>query len=52
MACNSAQGTSVPMTAGGLEQAFVLRWQPIDARRQQRLHRGRDLQGLERFVKR
>ena len=34
---------------GGLEQAFVLRRQPIDARRQQRLHRGRDLQGVERL---
>ena len=33
----------------GLEQAFVLRWQPIDARCQQRLHRGRHLQGIERL---
>ena len=34
---------------GGLEQAFVLRRQPIDARRQQRLHCGRHLQGVERL---
>ena len=33
---------------GGLEQAFVLRWQPIDARRQQRLHGGRHLQRVKR----
>jgi hypothetical protein len=34
----------------GLQQAFVLRRQPVDARRQQRLHRGRHLQRVEWFI--
>ena len=33
---------------GGLEQALLLRWQPVNARRQHRLHRGGDLQGFQR----
>ena len=33
---------------GGLEQALLLRWQPVNARRQYCLHRGGDLQALQR----
>ena len=33
---------------GGLEQALLLRRQPVDARRQHRLHRGRHLQAVGR----
>ena len=35
---------------GGLEQALLLRRQPVDARRQHRLHRGRHLQWSERLA--
>ena len=34
---------------GDLEQAFVLRGEPVDARRQHRLDRGRDLDRLDRL---
>jgi hypothetical protein len=30
-----------------LEQALLLRWQPVNTRRQHRLHRGGDLQTLQ-----
>ena len=43
MACSSAKGTSVPITAAVWSSRFVLRRQPVDARRQHRLHRGRHL---------
>ena len=33
---------------GGLEQALLLRWEPVNTRRQHRLHRGGDLQALQR----
>jgi hypothetical protein len=34
---------------GGLEQAFVVRWQPVNAGCQNCLHRGGDLQALQRL---
>ena len=33
----------------GLEEPLLLRWQPVDACRQDRLHRGRHLKGRERL---
>src|SRR5207244_4069124 len=33
---------------GRLEQVLLLRWQPVDPRRQDSLHRGRDLERLHR----
>ena len=32
---------------GRLEQALLLRWEPVNARRQHRLYRGGDLQALQ-----
>ena len=49
MACSSGKGTSRANDGGRLEQALLLRWQPIDARRQHRLHRGGDLQARQRL---
>lgn len=37
----------MPITAAVWSQALLLRWQPVDARRQHRLHRGGDLQGFQ-----
>src|SRR6266850_7104765 len=34
---------------GGLEEAFLLRWEPIHARGQYRLHRGWDMNGRQRL---
>ena len=40
-----APGDVVANDRGGLEEAFFLGWEPIDARGQHRLHRGRDVNG-------
>ena len=45
MACSRAQGHLRANDRGRLEQALLLRRQPVDARRQHRLHRGRHLHG-------
>jgi hypothetical protein len=37
------QGDLRPDDGSGLEEPFLLRWEPIDARGQHRLHRGWDL---------
>jgi hypothetical protein len=41
------QGDLVANHRGGLEYMFLLRWQPVDASRQNRLHRGGHLQAGE-----
>ena len=53
MACRSGQGHLGADDRRGLEQALLLRRQPVDARRQHRLHRGRHLnarQGLRQAI--
>src|SRR5262249_46044923 len=43
------EGHFGPDDRGGLEEAFLLGWQPVDARRQHRLHRRRHLQAGQRL---
>ena len=52
MAWRSARGTSVPMTAAACRRRFLLGWQPVDARRQDRLHRGRHLHARRALARR
>ncbi len=49
MACRRRQRHLPADDGGGLEQALRLNWQPVHARGQDRLHRGRHLQAEERL---
>ena len=49
IACEQGDGHVLADDRGGLEEALVLRRQPVDARRQDRLHRRRDLDGVRRL---
>ena len=49
MACSSGEGHLRADDRRGLQQPLLLRRQPVDARRQHRLHRGRHLDRRERL---
>ena len=61
MQCRPQAGRQRPATGatppsaddrGGLEQSLLLRGQRVDAGRQHRLHRGRDVEAVEGFERR
>ena len=52
MACSNANGTSLPIDRGGLQQPLVLGREPVDARGQDRLDRRRDLETVRRRASR
>ena len=49
MACSNGEGHLRADDGGRLQEALLLWWQPVDACRQHRLHRGRHLKARQRL---